>query len=140
VTFRVSVEEDPAPADKQVVVDGLLAFNVGYIGDPGVTPMAVFLRGADGEVLGGLLGRVKWRWLYIEKFWLPDSLRGQGHGSRLLAAAEDFAAARGCLGVHLDTFEYQALPFYRRHGYEVFGVHEGFPPGYRQYHLKKDLR
>ncbi len=90
-------------------------------------------------VVGGLLGHVKWRWLYVEKLWLPESLRGQGHGSRLLAEAEAFASARGCLGVHLDTFEHQALPFYRQHGYEVFGVHEGFPPGYCQYHLKKDL-
>jgi hypothetical protein len=39
--------------------------------------------------------------------------------------------------VFLDTFEYQALPFYERHGYELFGTLDGYPPGWRQYHVRK---
>jgi GNAT superfamily N-acetyltransferase len=67
----------------------------------------------------------------------PPELRGQGLGSRLLAAAEAEAWRRDCLGVFLDTFEYQALPFYQRHGYELFGTLDGYPPGWRQYHVRK---
>ncbi len=52
-------------------------------------------------------------------------------------AIEEFARREGCLGTYLDTFEYQALPFYEKLGYEQLGVLEGYPPGYRQYHLKK---
>jgi hypothetical protein len=39
----------------------------------------------------------------------------------------------------LDTFEFQALPFYERRGYRVFGTLDGFPPGYRRFYLQKSL-
>ena len=135
--MRIAVDETPAAADEQVVLDGLLAFNVGYIGEPAARPVACFVRDDTGAVRGGLLGHVRWRWLYIAKLWLPEALRGQGHGRRLMQEVERWAWAQDCLGIHLDTFEYQALPFYQKLGYEIFGVLEGFPPGYRQYYLKK---
>jgi GNAT superfamily N-acetyltransferase len=134
---RVEVEAAPAPGDERVVLDGLRAFNVAVIGPPDERPLAVFVRDEAGRVLGGLLGHTKWRWAYVAKLWLPAELRGAGLGSRLLAAAEAEAWARDCLGVHLDTFEYQALPFYQRHGYELYGTLEGFPPGYRQHYVRK---
>jgi GNAT superfamily N-acetyltransferase len=135
--MRVTVDSSPSPADSHVVHDGLRAFNEAFIGPPDERPLAVFVRDDAGRVVGGLLGHTKWRWCYVSKLWLPDALRGRGLGSELLAAAESEAWARGCLGVYLDTFEYQALPFYQRHGYELFGTLEGYPPGYRQYHVRK---
>jgi GNAT superfamily N-acetyltransferase len=137
--MRITVEDDPPADERRVVLEGLLAFNVAYIGDPHFETVAVFLRDTGGRVRGGLLGRIQWRWLYVEKFWLPEELRGRGHGSELLRSAEAHALARGCLGTYLDTFEYQALPFYEKHGYEVFGILDGYPPGYRQFYLRKAL-
>ena len=47
----------------------------------------------------------------------------------------------GCGNVHLDTFSFQAGPdFYRRFGYEVFGVLDGYPAGHAHYFLRKRLR
>ena len=135
--LRIVVEAAPSPADERVVRDGLLAFNEPFIGPPDERPLAVLVRDAEGRALGGLLGHTKWRWCYVAKFWLPAELRGAGYGSRVLAAAEAEAWARGCLGVTLDTFEYQALPFYQRQGYELIGTLEGYPPGYRQHYVRK---
>jgi GNAT superfamily N-acetyltransferase len=135
--LRLTLETAPDPADAQVVLDGLRAFNVKVIGPPNIEPVAVFVRDASGRVLGGLLGEIKWRWLYVSKLWLSDELRGQQLGTKLMERAEAQAWRRGCLGSHVDTFEYQALPFYEKLGYEVFGVLDGNPPGYRKYYLKK---
>ena len=135
--LTLSLETKPAPAEEQVVLKGLRAFNVAVIGDPHERPIAVFARDDEGQVLGGLLGHIKWRWLYVAKLWLPDSLRGSGTGTKLMRIAEEHAWKEDCLGVHLDTFEYQALPFYQKLGYELFGTLEGYPPGYRQFYLKK---
>ena len=135
---RITLETTSQPAEEQVVLDGLRAFNVKVIGDPMISTVNVFARDENGRVIGGLVGWIKWRWLYVSKLWLPDSLRGTGTGTELMRIAEDHAWKEGCLGAYLDTFEYQALPFYLKLGYELFGPLEGFPPGYRQYHLKKN--
>jgi GNAT superfamily N-acetyltransferase len=77
--------------------------------------------------------------LYVAKLWIADEHRGGGHGSALMAAAEDHARARGCIGAYLDTFEFQARPFYEKLGYQLFGTLDGYPPGYRQFFLSKSL-
>ena len=136
-TARLTLSTSPEPAEEQVVFDGLRAFNVSVIGDPAIQPVDVFVRDDEGRVIGGLIGQIKWRWLYVSKLWLPDSLRGTGIGTELMRTAEQFAWSQECLGAHLDTFEYQALPFYLKLGYELFGTLEGFPPGYKQYYLMK---
>jgi GNAT superfamily N-acetyltransferase len=139
-SYRVTLEPAASDADRQVVFNGLRAFNVGFIGEPNVRPVDVFVRDERSRIVGGLVGEIKWRWLYVAKLWLSEELRGRGLGTRLMAEAERFAWEQDCLGIHLDTFEYQALPFYRKLGYEQFGTLEGFPPGYRQYYLKKTRR
>ena len=120
------------------MLDGLREFNAPFIGQPNLAPIGIFVRDENtGAPIGGLVGHVKYRWLYVAKLWLPESLRGQGWGSRVLRTAEAEAWRRECLGVYLDTFEYQALPFYQRLGYELYGTLDGYPPGYRQYYVRK---
>lgn len=135
--LRVTLELSASPADTQVVLDGLRAFNVEVIGQPNIQPVTLFVRDESGTVLGGLISEIKWRWLYIAKLWIADALRGQGFGRQLMEQVEEHAWREGCLGIHVDTFEYQALPFYQKLGYEVFGVLDGFPPGYKKFYLKK---
>jgi GNAT superfamily N-acetyltransferase len=137
--LRVELDERPRAADARVVTDGLREFNRAVIGDPNEVQLGVFVRDATGRVVGGLLGHVKWKWVYVAKLWLPDELRGRGVGTRVMRAVEDYARRHDCLGIYLDTFEYQALPFYEKLGYVQFGVLEGYPPGYRQFHLLKAL-
>jgi len=136
-SVRLTIELDASAADIAAVQSGLRAFNVARIGEPAEEPVQILLRDEAGTVVGGLLGHMRWRWLYVAKLWIHDSHRGAGHGVALMAAAESHARARSCLGAYLDTFEYQARPFYEKLGYRVFGTLEGYPPGYRQYHLAK---
>ena len=70
---------------------------------------------------------------------LPEHQSGKARRTGGAGTAESRARERGCIGVYLDTFEYQARPFYERLGYELFGTLEGYPPGYRQYYLAKRL-
>jgi GNAT superfamily N-acetyltransferase len=135
----ITVEPDASADDVQTVERGLRAFNLAIIGDPHEEPVRIFFRDEAGRVAGGLLGHIKWRWLYVSKLWVSEAHRGEGRGRALLTAAESHARARGCIGASLDTFEYQARPFYEKLGYALFGTLEGYPPGYRQYHLAKHL-
>lgn len=136
---NVSVEERASREDIDRVASGLRDFNTEFLGPPDLRPLNVFLRDERGEVVGGLLGHSVYGWAYVAKLWVSAEFRGKGFGRELLQAAEREAMARGCTAIHLDTFEYQARPFYERQGYRVFGTLEGFPPGYRQFYLAKTL-
>jgi GNAT superfamily N-acetyltransferase len=101
--------------------------------------LTIFLRTADDQLASGLPAATYWGWLYISILWLEASAREQGFGASLLATAEREAIRRGCRHAHLDTLEFQALPFYERHGYSVFGILNDHPVGYNRYFLKKNL-
>lgn len=137
--LRIGVEENPATADTDVILRGLRAFNEAHVGPTARVSLAVLVRDVDGRVLGGLTAQVKFGWVHVDWLWLPETLRGRGVGSAVMDALEADARRRGCVGAHVETTDYQALPFYEKRGYTVFGVLEGYPVGSRSYYLRKGL-
>lgn len=132
---------DPDGADVEPILNGLIAYNKAIGGPTGFQPFAVLLREpATGAVVGGLSGRAIYDWLYVELFHVPEALRGQGHGTRLMQAAEDFARQRGLDGIWLDTYSFQARPFYEKLGFTVFGTIDGHPRNGQRFFLQKRLR
>jgi len=71
--------------------------------------------------------------------WVAEALRRTGYGRQLIAAMEHAAKERGCTSAHLDTFSYQARPFYESLGYKVFGTLDDYPPGHQRFFMKKTL-
>ncbi len=137
--LRICVEPHASPEDRRQVEEGLIAFNAARGNLLQVPTLTVLLRDASGAIHGGLLGAVVWTWLYVDVLWVADAHRGAGHGSRLLAAAEEEAVRLGCRAAHLDTFGFQARPFYEKHGYQVFGALDDYPQGESRYFLWKRL-
>jgi GNAT superfamily N-acetyltransferase len=138
-SFHVTSEEAPAPTDMAAVRAGLEAFNRLHAAADGYRPLNLFVRDSRGSVAGGLLGATYWSWLYVEILWVSEPARGQGYGRRLLDLAEQEARTRGCYAAHLDTLSFQALPFYERHGYRIYGVLDDLPRGHKRYFLQKAL-
>jgi len=93
----------------------------------------------DDDIIGGLVGGTYWNWLYIEWFWVHESERRNGLGTRLLAKAEQGAIQRGCRNAHLETHDFQSLDFYQRRGYSIFGELEDLPQGHTKFYLHKHL-
>ncbi len=139
VPFRIALEENPSPDDVLAVQLGLEAYNRLHAPPANLTPLTFLLRHADGRLAGGLLAGTFRGWLHIDILWLDESARGQGLGTRILRLAEDEARRRGCHHVFLDTMSFQALPFYLKHGYTVWGELEDFPVGHTRHFLKKSL-
>lgn len=138
-SIAIESERSPSDDDLRAVTEGLLAFNEARLGPANHGFVTIFARDAEGRVVGGLLAEHRWRWLYVQKLWVDDRVRGQGVGSRLLDQAERDAEAAGCTDVYLDTFSFQARPFYEQLGYTVYATLEGYPPGHRQFYLRKAL-
>jgi GNAT superfamily N-acetyltransferase len=55
--------------------------------------------------------------LFLDMFFLPESLRGGGIGGRLLEAVEVEVRRRGCCRAVVETSSFQAPGFYLGHGY-----------------------
>ena len=91
-------------------------------------------------MLGGAFGDAWGGWLELTLLWVPEPLRGRRYGERLLRIAEEVARMQGCRGVFLNTFSFQAHPFYERFGYEVFGELPDHPVGHTLYFMKKMLQ
>jgi GNAT superfamily N-acetyltransferase len=134
------VEEPESGSDVPAEVRrGIREADPPEVGPRNWAPLCLSLRDAEGALVGGLYGATMWGWLLIDGLWVAEGLRGQGLGSRLLAAAEAAAISRGCRGAWLGTFDFQARGFYERHGYRVFGELPDFPAGHRHYELWKAL-
>jgi len=89
--------------------------------------------------MGGCMGTIWGEVVEIDLLWVDSRLRGNGYGRKLLLTLEREAKSQQCHTSLLDTFSFQAPGFYRRLGYEVFGVIKGYPSGYEKYFLNKQL-
>jgi GNAT superfamily N-acetyltransferase len=126
VVFRVEDHPDPADIDvleTQIRREASAAMGLGDEAD-----LAIFVREA-GRIVAGISG---WTWgdcCELQSLWVEPSLRGRWLGTRLIAAAEAEAAARGCSQTVHFTYAFQAGRLYKRSGYELVGRVEGFPSG-----------
>jgi ribosomal protein S18 acetylase RimI-like enzyme len=106
--------------------------------DLGLT-LGIFLRHDNGDIVAEVYG---WLWgvcLELDYLWVHKDLRGQGIGRRLVHTLEQEVSARGCRQITLDTYSFQAPEFYRKLGYEVFGIIDGYPDSYQKLYLRKRL-
>lgn len=111
---------------------------------PGMMPpeaRALNIRVHDGEgrLVGGLAALTYWGWLVIRLLVIDDDRRGNGLGHQLIERAHDEALARGCSRAQTQTYDFQALEFYLRHGYQVVGEMKDYPEGHDYYWLRRDL-
>ncbi len=127
----------PAPGTFEAIFRSLDHDSRPVIGPATPRLLVIPIHDDTGTVAGGLWGHTQFQWLHIEMLFVPETLRGGGIGSALMAAAESQARDRGCLGAHVDTFSSQAVPFYLKSGYEQYGVLDNFPPGHQRLYFCK---
>ena len=134
----ITIEDDPPVEDVRRVWDGLVEFNFSQTGLEGKL-ISVFLRNEHRQIIGGAHGWTAYGWLHIRALWLREDQRHQGWGTRVLQATEAEAIKRGCHSSYLETFSFQALGFYQKNGYRIFGELDKVAGDHRWYFLRKDL-
>jgi GNAT superfamily N-acetyltransferase len=79
------------------------------------------------------------KWLHVITLAVAAPVRRRGFGKELMQRAETYAVERGCTNAFLDTFSFEARPFYEKLGYRLFGTLENHPVGHQHYFMTKKL-
>jgi ribosomal protein S18 acetylase RimI-like enzyme len=135
----ITIQETLDPVDAEFVQEKLNQYNLRFAPPDNHQAMILLARDQADNIVAGLVGVTYWGWLHIEDLWVDESLRQKGIGQQLLYAAEAAALQRGCRYSHLETHTFQALGFYEKNGYQVFGELPDLPDGYTKFFLKKNL-
>ena len=94
----------------------------------------IYLEDEEGNLIAGLTGETFGNWLEVEYLFVKEEL-----GSKILDQAEKEARVRNCTYSFVNTYQFQAPDFYKRHGYqEVFTLKE-YPYSGKRYYFTKDL-
>jgi GNAT superfamily N-acetyltransferase len=130
---------EPRPEDVMYLEDRIDEFNSGVTGIVGGQWLAFFSRDESGRIIAGISGGTWGDCCEIRQFWVEESRRHQGLGTRMFNAAEREARRRGCRQILLMTFSFQAPDFYKRIGFEVLATMVDFPRGHRNFLMRKWL-
>ncbi|MBY4803705.1 GNAT family N-acetyltransferase [Burkholderia cepacia] len=139
MTFTYEVTDAGDVNVRKQIVAPLVRFNESQAGPNDFRALAVVVTDAEGTVVGGLWGSTAYGWLHVDLLVVPEAARGRGAGTRIMDLAEAEAVARGCHGAWLDTFDFQARPFYEKRGYVRFGELPDYPAGHTRIFLTKRL-
>ena len=136
--MQIQITDTVTEDDQNALLTGLRAYNFPFLKTSNFGDLAVYWRNEHNEIQGGLIGKIKGKWLCIEFLWMHESLRKGGYGTNLIQAAEQTARERGCLHALVDTLSFQALPFYQKNGYQLQLTLENFPEqGAARHYLSK---
>ena len=133
------VETDPRPEQVHYLEDRIYEFNSGVTGIADGEWLAIFVRDGAGRIVAGICGSTWGGCCEIRQFWVEESLRGRGLGTRLFEAAEGEARRRRCTRIFLMTFSFQAPAFYAGLGFTTVATVDGYPRGHQNVLMSKRL-
>ena len=129
----------PQDDDIEALRTGLTKFNESFTGAVFREKISSFVKDDSGKIVGGILGEINWNWMYIQGLWIDESVRNDGWGLKILSQMEEYALSKTITNIRLETTTFQALGFYVKAGYSVFGELANMPDGHTSYFLQKQL-
>ena len=104
------------------------------------TPFALAAK-RDRAVVGVIKGHSFYREAHISELIVAEGFRGQGIGTRLLAAAEALFKDTGLDNINLTTYRFQAPEFYQKNGYRLEFIRENPAcPALAKYFFAKEIQ
>ena len=97
------------------------------------------MRDENGNIVGGCAGDNLYGGLFVGQLWVQEQLRGMGYGTKLMHRAEELARRSACNFMAVNTFDWEALEFYKKLGFYVEFERKGFEKNSIFYFLRKEL-
>jgi GNAT superfamily N-acetyltransferase len=139
--YKIIIEHELAPQHKKALIEGLNhhAFQKKGLGKDNGSFSLVILDNND-NFLGGLQAYHYYGCCDINLLFVTEEERGKDYGSLLMQKAEEIARERHCLFITLNTMDFEARPFYEKHGFNLEFVREGFQKGSVMYYMRKEIK
>jgi GNAT superfamily N-acetyltransferase len=137
--MNITITDALMAEDSEEISNHLMAYNRKFVGEILNKKIGVFMLDDNGSKVAGLTGSTVGSWLSIDLLWVSESLRGEGVGSKIIKAAEQQALAAGCRFARVDTFSFQARPFYEKMGYQLQMTLHNYPVEHERYFFTKTL-
>lgn len=139
VNYQISYDANPTSEDIQILNDGILYQAQQKKGMNQLDFFAFFIRDEKNNIVGGCAGDNMYGCLYVGQLWVNETLRGKGYGTMLMQKAEALAKESHCNFIAVNTFDWEALDFYKKLGFRVEFERKGFDKDSIFYFLRKDF-
>lgn len=139
MNYQITYEKNPKSEDIQILNDGIMEEAKEKKGMKQLDFFAFFIRDENGKIIGGCGGDNMYGGLYVGQLWVTESLRGKGYGTQLMKKAETLAKESKCNFIAVNTFDWEALDFYKNLGFYVEFERRGFDKDSIFYFLRKEI-
>ena len=139
MNYQINYEANPRSEDIQILNDGIFEQAKQKKDMKQLDFFAFFIRDESGKIVGGCGGDNMYGGLFVGQLWVTEQLRGKGYGTKLMQKAENLAVESGCNFIAVNTFDWEALDFYKKLGFYVEFERKGFDKDSVFYFLRTDL-
>ena len=137
--YKILYEANPNPDDVQLLNNGISENTKQKKEMKQLDFFAFFIRDENEKIVGGCAGDNMYGCLYVGQLWVAEQLRGKGYGAKLMHEAENLAKKSECNFMAVNTFDWEALDFYKKLGFYVEFERHGFLKDSIFYFLRKDF-
>ncbi len=139
MNYEIIYEKNPVSEDIQILNDGIMEEAKRKKDMKQLDFFAFFIRDEKGKIMGGCGGDNMYGGLFVGQLWVAKPLRNKGYGTQLMQKAETLAKESKCNFIAVNTFDWEALGFYKKLGFYVEFERKGFDKNSIFYFLRKDL-
>ena len=107
--------------------------------DP-VKEVAFVVKNKEKKLIGSLVAYIFHGSLMIDIFFIDKNNRNKGYGSTLIETAINYAKKNDLNFVSVNTMDFwNAVPFYKKHGFFVEHISDGYKNNSILYSMRKNL-
>jgi GNAT superfamily N-acetyltransferase len=137
-TVNILVDNNPSDEKNALLRKGIVDFNAQFLHEK-AHPFSIYAKNSDNEIIGGATIWEHSDALYIDILWVEENYREKGIGSQLIHEVFKQATVKNINKIFVDTYEFQAVDFYKKHGFFVIGRLEEYLLGYDRIYLRINL-
>ncbi|KIE04940.1 putative GCN5-related N-acetyltransferase [Candidatus Jidaibacter acanthamoeba] len=137
--YKLIVQDSENSEITEILKQGVRSYSSAYFnGVVGGDSFVIYTQNKEGKVIGGISGNLG-RYAKVAWAWVDEEYRSQKLGTKLFNELDKFAKSKGSRYILLETFEFQAKPFYEKIGYECIGTVKRLIEGYDCHFMRKEL-